>query len=216
MELKRFVFGILLYCWLTVILLVLFINEIPPFSFLGVNSLTALIEESKLFFIAIIFPLIASRIIQEKSLLTDSKKSIVYLLIFILLSLPLTLLTSYFSPTAPGALLLADLLLVFIVLCQVSLSLKSSDSNISVYYSVFFLFCGIGPVLYYLILEFTKQSWWFLIAINPFWLFWQIKQTNIFYSAWLLQSLIWIGIVILIVFIKAIVLRLNKPRCESG
>jgi exosortase/archaeosortase len=119
-------------------------------------------------------------------------------------------LTSYFSQTAPGALLLTDLLLMFIVLCQVSLSSKSSDSNISVYYLVFFLFCGIGPVLYYLILEFTKQSWWFLIAINPFWLFWQIKQQDIFYSVWLLQCLIWIGIIILVVLIRTIRLRLNK------
>jgi hypothetical protein len=68
------------------------------------------------------------------------------------------------------------------------------------------------PVLYYLVLEFTKQSWWFLIAINPFWLLWRMKQAAVFYSAWLLQCFIWIGIIILIVLIRRIVLRLSKKK----
>ncbi|MFH1231374.1 MAG: hypothetical protein V1709_07760 [Planctomycetota bacterium] len=243
MILKRHLFILLFWLLLTCIILILFAYETPLFSFLGLNELTLVIEELKLFFISIIFPLVlcssqtekhlhpvrkntnrdkdisgsldhntelsngAGRIAQPSpSRWAGSTGTILYFITFILLSLPLTLLTSYFSGVGFDILLRSNLLLLLIVLFLISLYSKSLPTAfsryISFYYLIFFSIVGIMPVLYYLILEFTKQSWWILIAINPFWLFWQIKQPDVFYSTWLLQCLIWVGMIILIVLVN--------------
>ena len=234
--LRRGLFILLFWLLLTSVILILFAYETSPFSFLGLNKLALFVEESKLFFISIILPLVLSRITQPKpSGWAGSIGTIVFFITFILLSLPLTLATSYFGGIGFNILLRSNLLLLLIVLFLISLysrmqsprgnpvpaadpplagkSLPTTFSRyISFYYLIFFLLFGIMPVLYYLILEFTKQSCLFLIAINPFWLFWQIKQADTFYSTWLLQCLIWIGMIILVVLIRIIALRSNKKK----
>jgi hypothetical protein len=216
MELKRFLLVTLLYLWFVSIVLALFIKETPPFSFFNVADFTLFIEESKLFFISIIFPLMIGKTIQKTLLPNHSFSTgmITYFIAFIILYLPLTIATSYFGGIGFNILFRANLLLLFITLFFIFLSSKSSprsfDNYLSIYYLIFFVIFGAMPVLYYLVMEFTKQSWWILIAINPFWLFWQIKQADTFYSAWLLQCLIWIGIIISGVFIKMIASKLMR------
>jgi len=226
---KRQLFIILIWLWLTLALLALFISRIQPFQFIDSNALVLFIESSKLFFIVIIFPFTLSiteargvipvplvipatpnGIFINKSSVGKAGIQTHYLLdclkpfiIFILLSLPLTIMASYLGNTDWGILLRANLLLLLIA---VFISLLSFRRSLIYYLTVFLLF-GVGPILYYLVLELSGASWGFLVLINPFWLFWQMNNPGVFSAiggsasggnpAWLVQCLIWTGLIII-------------------
>jgi hypothetical protein len=201
MEQKSYLFIIFGWILLSLLLLVFFINKIPPFNFLGFTQLLLLWEESKLFFITLTLPLIIIKIsTPEQSFYSYARNILIYVFIFLLLTIPITSLTTYFGRIEIIVLLQSHLLLIFIALFIISLSFNKLNC-VRTYYFVFFLVFGILPVLYYLVLEFTKQSWSSLVVINPYRLFWQLDKTDIFYKPWLLQSFIWIIITVIQVII---------------
>lgn len=112
----------------------------------------------------------------------------------IILSLPLTIMASYLGNTSMGILLRANLLLLLMAIFLTLLFLKLPEKYGVIYYLVLFIFYGVCPILYYLILEFTEISWNFLVLLNPFWLCWQMNPA----PAWLLHCLIW-GVLIIVV-----------------
>lgn len=205
---KKYLFIILIWLWLTMALLTLFISRIPPFHFLDSDALIRLIEESKLLFIAIIFPLIINKLSADKE---SASSFYLYLLdcmkpfiIFILLSLPLTIMASYLGNADLEILLRTNLLLLLMAIFLTMLFLNLPEKYGAIYYLVLFIIYGVGPVLYYLVLEFTETSWRFLFLLNPSWLCWQINNAGVFNPAWLVQCLIWAGLIIVVVTIYRI------------
>lgn len=185
-------------------LLTLFASRTPPFHFLGLGDLVLLIEESKLFFIAIIFPFTlrindmlvipAGTGIQPRYLWDCLKPFI----IFILLSLPLTIIASYLGNADLGILLRANLSLLLMAIFLALLFSKLPEKYGAIYYLVIFIVYGVCPILYYLVLEFSEASWNLLVLLNPFWLYWQVNNAAIFNAAWLVQCLIWVTLIIII------------------
>ena len=200
---------ILIWLWLTMALLALFISpSTPPWDFLDFKALILLIESSKLFFIVIIFPLIINRlslstnpVIASDGAVGAKRGNRFYwqdclksFIILILLSLPLTIMASHLGDVTLGILLRVNLLLLLIAGFISLLSFRYS----LIYYLVVFLLFGVGPILYYLVLELSGASWGFLFMINPFRLFWNINNPEAFNPAWLVQCLVW-GVLIIII-----------------
>jgi len=216
---KRYIFAILIWLWLTLALLALLVSRTPPFQFLDSSALVLFVESSKLFFIIIILSLIINDFCHENtktpripcSERTESVSALVpwwlsfldclkSFIIFLLLSLPLTIITSYLGQTDWGILLRANLLLLLIA---GFISLLSFRYTLIYYLAVFLLF-GVGPILYYLILELAGASWNALIMINPFRLFWNMNNPEVFNQAWLVQCLIWVTLIIITLAINRI------------
>lgn len=189
-----------LWFWLALALLILVIRQVPPFSAITADKLILVVEQAKLFFLAVLLPLALTGNIHQGKL---NKTDIVgHLTAFILLSLPLTILASYSSCASFNILLRSHLLLILIAITAVLLCTKF-PGLITVYYLVFFILFGVLPILYYLILEFTGKSFWILAAINPFYLFWQIKAPGAFYAPWFYNCLLWLMAIIALVFIRS-------------
>ena len=200
---KRYLFVILIWLWLTLALLALFISRIQPFHFLDSNALVLFIESSKLFFIIILFPLIINGECRINPTATNNSSGAIYrtFIIFLILSLPLTIMASHLGNADLGILLRANLLLLLITVFISLLSFRCS----LIYYLAIFLLYGVGPILYYLVLELAGASWRFLVLLNPFWLFWQANNPEVFYSDWLVQCLVWVTLIIIIATIYRII-----------
>ena len=216
---KRYLFIILIWLWLTLALLALFIRQVPPFQFMDLKSLVLFIESSKFFFIIILFPLIASRLslgtnpviasdCEERSNLSYLLNCLKPFAIFLLLSLPLTIMASHLGHTDWGILLRANLLLLLMAVFLTLLFIKLPEKYSTIYYLAIFIIYGIGPILYYLVLELAGASWRFLVLLNPFWLFWQANNPEVFYSDWLVQCLVWAGLIIITLAIN----RISKEK----
>ncbi|MDI6788439.1 MAG: hypothetical protein QME51_08720 [Planctomycetota bacterium] len=204
----------LLYIFLVAIFLLFSINAIVPFSFLGINQFPHFIEESKLFFVTIILPLLLIKRDPNKlSLLRGIRNTIFYVLLFIVALLPLTILTGYFGGIETAVFVRSNTFLIIItlfisLLCAVPDGTTSEQQSrrggtspryIFIYYLLFFLSVAVLPMLYYLIIEFFTVEWSGLIRINPFYLFSNLNEPERFYSLYLLQTLIWTGLIVLTV-----------------
>ncbi|MEW6026722.1 MAG: hypothetical protein AB1599_05465 [Planctomycetota bacterium] len=197
----------LLWFWLALGLLILIIRQVPPFSVIATDKLILAVEESKLFFLAVILPIALVRhTFQGKLAVADIVK---HLAVFILLSLPLTVLASYSSCTTSGILIRSHLLLILIAATGALLCLKL-PTQVNLYYLVFFILFGALPILYYLVLEFSGVPLSVLTAVNPFYLFWKIKTPEVFNSYWLYNCLIWLIAVVVLVFIRPVGMKNNE------
>ena len=204
---KRYLFVILIWLWLTLALLALFISRIQPFHFLDSNALVLFIESSKLFFIIILFPLIINGECRINPTATNNSSGAIYrtFIIFLILSLPLTIMASHLGNADLGILLRANLLLLLMAVFLTLLFIKLPEKYSTIYYLAIFIIYGIGPILYYLVLELAGASWRFLVLLNPFWLFWQANNPEVFYSDWLVQCLVWVTLIIIIATIYRII-----------
>ena len=222
---KKYLFVILIWLWLTMALLALFISRTPPFHFLELKLLVLFIESSKLLFIVIVFPLIISRlpldtnaVIAGNGAAGDKRGNLACLLdclkpliLFLLLSLPLTIMASYLGHADWGILLRANLLIMSMAILLALLFINLSEKHSFIYYLVVFMLYGVGPIFYYLVLEFTEASWSILFQLNPFWLFWQINNPEAFNPAWLVQCLGWVVLIIITLVINNKILK-GKQR----
>lgn len=231
---KKNLLVIIAWLWLTMALLALFIRQVPPFQFIDSSSLILFIESSKLLFVLILFPFTlrtAEGLITSTSCHEDTKTprtpcsergNLGYLLnylkpciIFLLLFLPLTIMASHLGNAELGILLRSNLLILLIAAFIYLLSFR----RVLIYYLAVFLLFGGGPILYYLILELAGASLKFLVLINPFWLFWNIGQSEVFNPAWLGQCLIWVALIIITLAVNRIStgksLATKAPRHEE-
>lgn len=192
----RYIPLLIIWLWLTIIAMALFISQAGPFHFLVPTDLILLVEESKLFLVFMVLPLTYSRqrwpenAEDELAFRLAIRNSLLAILV---LFLPLTLLTLYFSRVESGLLLQANLLLFGPPLLFVAVR----NSGHHIYYFILMLVCGALPVLYYLLLELAGKSIGWLIMINPFWLLWQMDSPEVFRPAWLIQLLVLILVALL-------------------
>ena len=198
----------LAWLWLTMGLIALFVLERQPFDWLAPESVITLLEYSKLFFIAGLLPLlIASRNKTPVKILPCFFSLISFLILF----LPLTMITAWFGRVPTAALVLQQLFLLFyggLIICLIALEDISRINLKRWYYLFFFLLFGAGPVLFYLRLELAGQTTSGLLAVNPFWLISRLDQPNIFYDKWLMQSMLLLAITLC--FLIARNLKLKK------
>ncbi|MBI5779566.1 MAG: hypothetical protein HZA49_08945 [Planctomycetes bacterium] len=211
---SRYLFMPVLWFWLALALMILVIRQVPPFSAITADKLIVVVEQAKLFFLSILLPLVLTKDacpVRNSPNGTVISNGVGHLAAFILLSLPLTILASYFSCAGFSVLLRSHLVLILIATALVLMCMKF-PGRLTVYYLVFIILFGVLPILHYLVLEFAGKSLWVLTAINPFYLFWQIKTPNIFYAPWFYNCLLWLMVITVLFFIRPIGTKNNNEK----
>lgn len=210
---KKRLLIILIWLWLTMLMLAFFAGRSPFWQFLNLESMLRLAVTSKLLFILAVFPLMAGTFQSEpekpRTIYGHLLECLKIFAVFILLWLPLEIAGLWLNPGALTELVRLNLLISLAAAFIAILGFRLTGTEMIYYYPAGFLIFGAGPVTYYLILEFNQSAWTWLIRINPFWLSWNIENPSAFNQAWPLQSLIWAGLIILALAIK------TKPLDEE-
>lgn len=197
MNLNKSIPLFLVWLWLSGIILVLFILEIPPFHFLYPHSLLFLVEWSKLLFISLVLPLFITAADTPRI----DGRTLLQIIIFLVLFLPLVIICNQFAGI--NWLILAGGHIILLLLSGLLILLSQMNLNaLRWYYFIFLCIVGGMPVLYYLIRELGHQNAPGLLYLNPFWLVSLMLQGNVFYSVWLIQVVVLAGLISLCIGIR--------------
>ena len=175
------------------------------FSSMDLGQLVLVVEEAKLVFAGIIYPLLLAGMLKRKASQDLFSRDAKYIFAaFMALSLPLTFLTFYYSFVITDSLIYSTVFIFLIAIVPFALSVESTLAPVPegtlgtrggekykkclvFYFFGFFLISAVLPVVFYLILEIYQCPVDLLIRINPFWFVWNASGDKNFwpYFIWL-------------------------------
>jgi hypothetical protein len=166
----------LIWVGLTGLFLLFYALGTTPFNMLQPQDLILYTEEMKLFFIALLMPLLIKSPYQLKEPLTPLSfymQNLMQMLVFLLLLLPISIFCGEIAGLKHTQLI--SLHIFYLIIALIVITLKNletkPETNLIRYYYLIILLATIGiPILYYLKLELSNRAIDGLLYLNPFWL----------------------------------------------